>query len=100
MLRIKPILTFNDGRVDQYERERTHKRAIARLKQIVLDQIPHDGNGHLTIMHADTPEQAKSLAAELGATVNQPYVRVSEMPPAIITHGGPGVLGVGFFVKP
>jgi DegV family protein with EDD domain len=99
MLRIKPILTFNHGKVDQCERERTHKRALNRLKQIVLDQIPHDGTGHLSIMHADTPEQARILAAELGAAINQPYVRIAEMPPAIITHGGPGVLGVGFFSK-
>ena len=33
VLQIKPILRLHDGKVDQYERERTYKRAIARLRK-------------------------------------------------------------------
>jgi DegV family protein with EDD domain len=99
VLQIKPILCLKEGKVDQFERERTHKRALARLKEIVLEQAPHDGNAHLSIMHAGVPEAANALAAELGGVIKQPYVRIADMPPAIITHGGPGVLGVGFFVQ-
>ena len=29
ILQIKPILTFTDGRIDQFEKERTKKRALA-----------------------------------------------------------------------
>jgi DegV family protein with EDD domain len=99
VLQIKPILRLHDGRVDQYERERTHKRAVARLKQIVCEQIAADGSGYLTVLEAGARQQADLLAAELGRLVNQPEVRVFDMPPAIITHGGPGILGVGFFTK-
>ncbi len=99
MLQIKPILRLHEGKVDQYERERTHKRAVARLKEIVLEQIPHDGTGYLSIMHAGVYNQGKALAEELSKMVNQPDVPVVNMPPAIVTHGGPGILGAGFFVK-
>ena len=99
MLQIKPILRLHDGKVDQYERERTHKRAVARLREIVIEQIPHDGLGFLSIMHAGVYSQAIALAEELGNLINQPYVPVVNMPPAIVTHGGPGILGTGFFVK-
>jgi DegV family protein with EDD domain len=99
MLQIKPILRLHDGKVDQYERERTHRRAVARLKEIVFEQIPHDGSGFLSIMHAGVYSQAIALAEELSNLVNQPYVPVVNMPPAIVTHGGPGILGTGFFVK-
>lgn len=100
VLQIKPILTFRDGKVDAYERERTHKRAVARLKEIVLEQIPRGGSGDLSVMHAGVPEEGECLAKELGALTGQADVVVTDVPPAIVTHGGPGVLGVGFFVAP
>jgi DegV family protein with EDD domain len=99
MLQIKPILCLSDGRVDQYERERTQKRAIARLKEIVIEQAPLDGNAYLSVMHADALEEARGLALDLSQQINQPHISIVSMPPAIITHGGPGILGVGFFVK-
>jgi DegV family protein with EDD domain len=99
VLQVKPILCLRDGHVEAYEKERTHKRALARLKQITLEQIPHDGNGYLTVMHAGCFEEGQALAAELGPQVGQQEVPVVSMPPAIVTHGGPGILATGFFVK-
>jgi DegV family protein with EDD domain len=99
VLQIKPILTVTDGRVDQFERERTHKRAIARLKEIVIEEAPHDGCAYLTIMQADNLGEARLLAEDLATKLNQPHIPIAHMPPAIVTHGGPGILGVGFFVQ-
>jgi DegV family protein with EDD domain len=59
MLQIKPILTMVDGKVDQFERERTQKRAIARLVELVEDQIAPGEKGYLSIVHAGVPMQAK-----------------------------------------
>lgn len=99
VLQIKPILSLQDGKVEPYEKERTHKRAVGRLKEIVMEQIPMDGSGYLTVMHAGVPYAAQKLAFELGDCVHQAYVPIFDMPPAIVTHGGPGILGVAFFVK-
>lgn len=98
VLQIKPILTFRDGRVDQFDKERTHRRALARLKEVVLEQYPRNAEGYLSVMHAGVPEQGQALADELGAALGVGQVPVLDVPPAIVTHGGPGVLGVGFFV--
>ena len=97
MLQIKPILTLRNGRVDQFERERTQKRALARLKEIVKEQADPSGEAYLTVMHAGVLEAAKALALDLEKLVGQDEVRVFNVPPAITTHAGPGVLGVGFF---
>jgi DegV family protein with EDD domain len=99
MLQVKPILTFREGQVDQFERERTHKRALARLKQLVLDQIPRDGGGHLSVMHAGVPDEGQALADDLGQQLNLSHIPILDIPPAIVTHGGPGILGVSFFVS-
>ena len=97
VLQIKPILTLSDGKVGQYERERTHKRALARLIEIVLEGYPRHGDGYLSVLHAGVPEQGQALAADLGGKLNINNVPIYDVPPAIVTHGGPGVLGVGFF---
>jgi len=98
VLQVKPILIFRDGQVNQFERERTQKRAVARLKELVLEQIPRDGH-HLTVMHADVPDQGQALADDLGAQLGLSNVPIFDVPPAIVTHAGPGILGVGFFVS-
>lgn len=99
LLQIKPILTMRDGHVDQYEKERTHKRALARLVSITLEQIPRDASGYLSVMHAGVPDQAAALAAELGGLLKLERIPILDVPPAIVTHAGPGILGVAFFVK-
>jgi DegV family protein with EDD domain len=98
LLQIKPILVFKDGRVDQYEKERTHKHALERLVQIVLEQAPKECDPYLTVLHAGEPRQGAALAARLRTEFNLAQdVPVYDMPPAIVTHAGPGILGVGFF---
>ena len=97
LLQIKPILHLKDGRVDVYEKERTHKRAIQRLIEITAQQIDHNGKGYLSIMQAGAADQSAELAQELSGRVHQAKVRVFNMPPAIVTHGGPGILATAFF---
>lgn len=99
VLQIKPILTLRDGRADQFERTRTRKRAMARLKDLVLEEIPGDGSGHLSVMHAAVPDQAQGLATDLRRALNLDSVPILDVPPAIVTHAGPGVLAVAFFVS-
>ena len=100
LLSIKPILALRAGRVEPFERERTQRRATARLVELALEQIPRDGQGHLTVMHAAVPDEARALAAQLGSQLGLADVPILDMPPAIVTHGGPGILGVSFFVAP
>ncbi len=100
VLQIKPILTMVDGKVDQFERERTQKRAVARLIELVQDQIAPGENGYLSIMHAGVPQQAVDLSNVLCSKLNlKSSPPILDVPPAIVTHGGPGILGVAFFIQ-
>jgi len=96
VIQIKPILCLHDGQVDQYERERTHKRALARLKSIVQEQYPCNSNGYLTVLYSGDKTESMVVAEELGKMLQLSNVPVIHMPPAIVTHGGPGILGAGF----
>jgi DegV family protein with EDD domain len=98
MLQIKPILCLQNGQVEPFEQQRTKKRAVARLVEIVEEQCPKSPEAHLCVMQADAIEEAEALAADLRSRMNMASIPIYELPPAIVTHGGPGVLGIGFFV--
>ena len=96
-LQIKPILTIIDGKVEPYSKERTFSKSLQSLKSIIYDQYPSREDGHLTIMHADKSDLANELALEFEKALSIPTPLVSDLPPAIITHVGPGSIAVGFF---
>jgi DegV family protein with EDD domain len=97
VLQIKPILSLRNGGIETYEKERTYKNALARLKQLVIEQYPKQGDGYLSIMHAAVPDQAQEMAGELGQKLGVERVPILDVPPAIVTHGGPGLIAAAFF---
>lgn len=97
VLKIKPILALKDGRVDQYEKERTQKRAINRLVELVKSQAARDGEAYISIMHAAVPKIAQEFAQTLCLTCHTNEIPILDVPPAIVTHGGPGILAAAFF---
>ena len=99
MLNVKPVLTIIDGKVDVFEKVRTHKRAVERLKQLVTEQIAPEGRGYLSIMHADAADDARELSAYFSQKFGLDDIPTLAVPPAVVTHAGPGVLGIGFFTE-
>jgi DegV family protein with EDD domain len=97
VLKIKPILTLKGGRVDQFDKERTQKRAIARIFELVKHQADRNGEAYISVMHAAVPELAREFAGLLRKEFNLDYVPILDVPPAIVTHGGPGILAAAFF---
>lgn len=97
VLQVKPILELREGRVEPLERERTQRKALARLKELALAGAARGPESHLGVLHAGAPDAAQSLADDLGRQLAVPDVMIMELTPAIVTHAGPGVLGVGFF---
>ncbi len=106
LLQVKPILTLRDGKIAPLESQRTHKRALLRLVELVLEEYPRtalgkgDPDGHLCVMQADAEKDACTLAAEfaLKLELDQP-VPIYLLPPAVVTHAGPGVMAVGYIAK-
>jgi len=99
VLQVKPVLTFRDGQVDTFEKVRTHKRAVERLKQLVMEEIAPGEAGYLSMMHAAADDEVTELTAYFGQALGLSSIPVQSVPPAVVTHAGPGVLGVGFFTE-
>jgi DegV family protein with EDD domain len=98
LLEIKPILQVKDGQVESFEQQRTKKRALARLVEIVAEQCPGGESAHLCALQVEAEKEAESLVAELKSRVNIFKIPIYELPPAIVVHAGPRAMGVGFFV--
>jgi DegV family protein with EDD domain len=97
VLQMKPILGLNDGKVDAVEKQRTSAKALARLKELVLQDCPKGNDSYITVSHCGGEQRAKSLAADLMEALEVNTIPVYEVPPAIVVHGGPGIISVSFF---
>ncbi|NPV57339.1 MAG: DegV family protein [Anaerolineae bacterium] len=98
ILQVKPILTFRNGRVEPFESQRTKHKALARLKEIVISECPHNDKAWLSIMHCDADLESNELAKYFQESMGLSRVIIRQVPPAIVVHAGPGVIGVSFFV--
>jgi len=98
LLEIKPILQMKDGQVESFEQQRTKKRALARLVEVVVEQCPGGDSAHLCALQVEAEKEAEALATELKSRVNVPQIPIYQLPPAIIVHAGPRAMGVGFFI--
>lgn len=98
ILQVKPILTLNDGVVEPFDSQRTKLKAVNRLKELVYNECASK-DCYLSIMHGGNLEEAQSLANEFSQNLNIPKIPIYFVPPAILVHGGPGVLAAAFFAK-
>jgi DegV family protein with EDD domain len=96
VLQMKPILTIKDGKVEPLERVRTSGKAVARLKEIVLQDLKGKADPKVVVMHAAAPELGKQMVDELAKELGILPPLLLEAGPAIATHAGPGAVGVGY----
>ncbi len=99
LIQVKPILAICDGQAVAYEQQRTRRRSLARLAEIVEEQCPKSPEAHLCVIQVAAEAEAEQLAADLKLKMNVPEIPIYQLPPAIVVHGGPGVMGIGFFVE-
>ena len=98
LLEIKPILQVKKGQVESFEQQRTKKRALARLVEVVGEQCKGGDEAHLCVIQVEAEEEAQAFVEELKSKVFVSDIPIYELPPAIVVHAGPRAMGVGFFV--
>jgi DegV family protein with EDD domain len=98
LLEIKPILQVKNGQVESFEQQRTKRRALARLVEVVAEQCPSGAEAYLCVLQVAAEEEAQALVHELKSKVAVSDIPIYQLPPAIVVHAGPRAMGVGFFV--
>ena len=99
ILQLKPILTVQNGRVESLEKQRTKKKALARMIELYETECKDYKNGYLSFgTVADNPD-IPYLKDEFKKQFGVEEIPLLNIPPGIIVHGGPTVILVSFFTE-
>jgi DegV family protein with EDD domain len=98
LLEIKPILQVRNGQVEAFEQQRTKKRALARLVEVVTESCKGGEDAHLCVLQVEAEKEAQPFVEELKSKVPVSHIPIYQLPPAIVVHAGPRAMGVGFFL--
>jgi len=66
---------------------------------VVEEQCPGKAESYLSALQVEAELEAQAFVAELCNRVPILDIPIYELPPAIVVHGGPKTMGVGFFVE-
>lgn len=99
LLQVKPILRFTDAKIQAFETQRTKRRALDRLAEIVKTECPKNAGSHLAIMESDAFPTAAQLREDFKTSLGIENIDIYTLPPAIVVHTGPGVVAASFFVE-
>lgn len=94
MQRIKPLLILDEGEIVPYDRTRTRAKAIEGLYTFIED-FPHVER--VAIMYSSAPEDVDKLLEKVDPIFPRENIEVVEFGPALITHLGPGAMGVAVY---
>lgn len=101
LLRIKPVLSFEDGRARSIGRPRTW----AAAKERMLDEVGRwkveggrtGAHGlRVAVMHVDAEERARELAGEVEERFGPEELLVTEFTSVMAAHTGPGFVGLAW----
>jgi DegV family protein with EDD domain len=99
LLSVKPILGFEDGEVAPLKRVRGRGKAIAELERIFVEGSTDDPRLHVGVGHAEAEADCEELLRRVRAARPQASLDiVTTLGPVIGTHGGPGTLGLFWFL--
>lgn len=96
VLQIKPILVVKET-VEVYEKQRTHKKAVDRLIDIVQEQCKDYQKGNFSFSTLDTNPNNEKLRKEFSERFGANDIPFLNIPPAIMVHAGPGIIICSFF---
>lgn len=89
LLHIKPILKMHDG-ISQVERVRTHRKALARLVEMLKSYAPFE---KIAFLHSGARESAQILRDEILSLLPDGETWLQMINPVLGAHIGPGVVG-------
>lgn len=98
LLDIKPLLYVRDGVVTDYAKYRTHKRALAAMVEMAIQECQGKAGLQLGVVHGVREDEAQQMAEQLLAELKPEIYLFGEVGPAIGVHAGPGVLAISWFV--
>lgn len=98
LLKVKPILEFQDAEIVPYEKIRTKKKAMKKVEDVFASELERHKGKAVTavVIHSNAEEEAEAWVELLQEKHPDVTFRVSYFGPVIGTHLGEGALGLGY----
>ena len=97
ILRIKPLISMEDGIIVPLGMARSRSRAYRRMVEIVEQDVGEAGKIKAAIIHFGAPEDASVLRDMVAKRFNCVELLTTELSPALAVHTGPGTVGLCYF---
>ena len=96
---IKPIIEVptSTGALEPLIRVRTRNQALERLLEIAEERIGLERPVHVSIDHANVPDEASWLKAQVSSRFDCAEIYINDWTPVAGVHCGPGVIGLSFY---
>lgn len=95
-LRIKPILSIREGKIDAVKSAITSAKAIEAMVDLVKKDVAGKSPLRISVFHANTPEVAQTLLDRLVKEMNAVEGILSWVSPVVGSHVGPGTLSIAY----
>jgi len=98
VLKIRPVLTIKDGKIEVKEKVLTQSRAIQSIADHLFKDVGKKGLGEVVIHHINSNDEVDRLAGSIEEKLNV-KVTVASIGPVIGLHVGPGTVGVAYYTE-
>jgi DegV family protein with EDD domain len=99
VLQTKPLLGFQNGQIVVVEKKFTKIKAVNSLIDRVQKECPKSADSYFCVQEGGNMDEALQLSKKFSEVMGFQDIPIYTVPPAILVHGGPGVLGVSYFVE-
>jgi DegV family protein with EDD domain len=97
LLKMKPIVTLQDGLLETVESVRTRKKSLDRLVDMVEERVSTTTPINMGVIHARAPEVGEEMYTRVTKRFNCQLSYWYELCASLTVHFGPGVIGLCFY---
>ena len=99
ILQIKPILHMKDKKIAVFEKVRTKRKALNRVKEILHQAVEKYDELQAVVMHVNCEQQGRSWMEKLQSSYPSVHFQLAYFGPALATHLGEGTLAISWMKK-
>ncbi|KGX92664.1 hypothetical protein N781_15210 [Pontibacillus halophilus JSM 076056 = DSM 19796] len=100
MLKIKPLLHVEDGKLIPLEKIRGSKKVLKRMLEVMEERGSDLANQQIAISHGDDLERAEQLAELIKEQYGNHQILIHPVGSSIGAHSGPGTIALFFLNTP
>lgn len=97
LLNIRPLIGMEDGEIVALGVARSRKQAYRMIAEKVEELVGPGGKVHIAYVHAAAKEEVDKIRKLIIDRIDVVEEIISELPPALGVHSGPGTVGVCFY---